>query len=99
MNAECDWHKSDEKCQKKGWMVPAKGRLQKENNNGPRIEPCGTSQVREAVLEENLLTLTEKVPSDKQEENQSNTEPEISAKTSSLLSNMVNGVKDCTQIK
>lgn len=43
-------------------MIPAKGRMK---NCLIKIEPWGTPWVREAVGEENLLVLTEKVLSDK----------------------------------
>lgn len=46
-------------------IMPAKGTMLKESNNGPKTEPCVTPQVREAMLEENLLVLTEKILLDK----------------------------------
>lgn len=68
-------------------MMLANGKMQKENDNGPRIDPCRTPKIREAVVGEHLLTLTNKVP-DNQGENRSNTEPKP-AKTLSILSKIL----------
>jgi len=38
-----------------------RGSVYKENSNGPKIDPCGTPQVRGAILEENSPNFTEKL--------------------------------------
>lgn len=58
--------------------MPPKRKMSKENNDELRIDPCGTPQISEAVIDGNMLTQTEKV---RLIENQSNAEPEIPAKT------------------
>lgn len=73
-------------------MVPARRRMQKENNNGPITEPCGTPTgqggiIREELVHPNRESLVRGIY--KQEENQCNTEPERPARNLSLLSKIL----------